>query len=99
MTIHNETDLLGLTRAQKKLVHWQSLADDGIEEVISEEDGIIYDVASRIIYWSKQVTKYKSRIEKHITGFEKIKDFWGFTNWIAGIVETIRDIIVTLTKK
>ncbi len=98
MTLHNETDLLGLTRAQKKLAHWQSLSEKGVEDVLSEEDGIIYEVAGRVEYWSAQVRKYKDRIEKHIEEFRKVNDFWAFTNWIASIVETIKDIIKSLTK-
>lgn len=99
MTIHNETDLLGLTRAEKKLSHWISLRDKGITVVTSEEDGIIYDVLERIEYWTNQVKRYRNRIEKHIEDFQKVNDFWSFTNWIAGIIETIKDILETLKVK
>jgi len=98
MTIHNETDLLGLTRAEKKLAYWQNLKEKGITEVLSEDDGVIYEVAGRIEYWVKQVSKYRLRIEKHIEEFRKVNDFWAFTKWIASIVETIKDIIKSLTK-
>lgn len=99
MTVHNETDLLGLTRAEKKLNHWKSLEIAGVKEVKSEEDDIIYDVLERIEFWSKQVNKYRTRIETHITEFEKINNFWEFTNWIAGVIETIKDILKTLNIK
>jgi hypothetical protein len=98
MTIHNETDLLGLTRAEKKLRYWQNLHEKGTTEVLSEDDGIIYEVTGRIDYWAKQVEKYRQRIEKHIEGFRKVNDFWAFTKWIASIVDTIKDIIKSLTK-
>lgn len=99
MTVHNETDILGLTRAQKKLDHWQSIQTKGISTVTSDEDGTVYDVIERIEYWTNQVSKYRSRIEKHIHDFQKINDFWGFTNWIAGVIETIKDILKTLNIK
>lgn len=99
MTIHNETDLLGLTRAEKKLAHWQSLEEKGVTEVLSENDGIIYEVSSRITYWMKQVNKYRDRIEKHIEAFRKVNDFWGFTKWMASIIETIKDILKSLNIK
>lgn len=99
MTVHNETDLLGLTRAEKKLNHWQSLKDKGITVVTSGDDGLVYEVLERIAYWAKQVSKYRLRIQKHINEFEKIKDFWSFTQWIAGVIETIKSIVVSITNK
>lgn len=99
MTIHNETDILGITRAEKKLAHWQSLLEKGVTAVTSEEDATIYDVLERIEYWTKQVSKYRLRIEKHIEDFQKVNDFWAFTTWIAGIIETIKDILKTLNIK
>lgn len=98
MTIHNETDLLALTRAEKKLQHWQSLHTKGVTVITSHDEGIIYEVSERIGYWLRQVEKYRSRIQNHIEEFQKINDFWAFTNWVAGIIETIRDIIKSLTK-
>lgn len=98
MTIHNETDLLGLTRAEKKLKHWKSLQEKGITVITSEDEGLVYEVIERINYWTSQVTKYRARIEKHINEFEKIKDFWGFTNWIAGVIETNKHIIQSFSK-
>lgn len=99
MTVHNETDLLGLTRAEKKLNHWQDIQKEGITTVTSKEDGTVYEVLERIEYWTKQVVKYRTRIEKHIQDFQKINDFWGFTNWITGVIETIKDILKTLNIK
>lgn len=96
MTIHNETDLLGLTRAEKKLKYWKELEEKGVTEVFSENDGIIYEVEARIIYWAKQVKKYRERIEKHVEEFQKVNDFWAFTKWMAGIIETIKDILKSL---
>jgi hypothetical protein len=96
MTIHNETDLLALTRAEKKLKHWHSLADKGVTVITANDDGTIYEVAERIIYWTKMSEKYRRRIERHIAEFEKINDFLGFARWISGIIETIRDIIKSL---
>lgn len=98
MTIHNETDLLGLTRAEKKLAHWKFLQEKGITVITSEDEGLVYEVIERINYWTSQVNKYRTRIEKHIHEFEQVKDFWGFANWIAGVVETIKSIISSLTK-
>ena len=52
----------------------------------------------RLIYWIKQVEKYRARIEDHIKEFEKIKDPLGFLSWISGVVETIRAVIYLITK-
>lgn len=98
MTIHSETDLLGLTRAEKKLHHWQALHEKGVTVITSQDEGIIYEVSERVEYWLRQVTKYRKRIQAHIEEFQKVNDFWAFTNWITGIVDTIKDIIKSLTK-
>ena len=98
MNVHNETDLLGLTRAEKKLSHWKSLKEKGITVITSEDEGLVYEVIERINYWTAQVKKYRSRIEKHLDEFEKVKDFWGFAAWISGVIETIKSIILSVSK-
>lgn len=96
--MRQETNLLGLTRATKKLEYWQELKDKGVTEQLSDEDGTTYEVWERIGYWERQIFKYKTRIEKHIQEIEKIKNPLTFITWVSGIVETIKEIIQTLTK-
>lgn len=98
MNIHQETDLLARVRAEKKLAHWQSLADKGVTVITGEEDGIIYEVAERIKFWASQAEKYEKRILKHIEDFQNVNDIWGLTKWVSSVVNTIRDIINSLTK-
>lgn len=99
MTIHNETDLLGLTRAEKKLAHWQGKLEQGITEEFSEQDQKTYQVTERISYWEQQVEKYRTRIEKHVEEFKGIDNPFEFLQWVAGIVQTIKDIIKSLNIK
>jgi hypothetical protein len=99
MTIHNETDLLALTRAEKKLSHWQKLNEKGVTVITSRDEGIIYEVAERIEFWARQCEKYRKRIENHIEEFQKVNDFWAFTEWISGIIGTIKDLIKSLNIK
>lgn len=98
MNANRETDILGATRATKKLDYWKDMQSRGITTVTGSEDGIVYDVIERIEYWTKQVKKYTDRIEKHIADFEKIKDPFQFLKWVSEIVETIKLIINTLIK-
>ena len=98
MNTTRETDLLAITRATKKLEYWQELSDAGKVTIIGAEDGLEYDVLERIEYWAKQVTKYRARIEKHISDFEKIKDPFQFLAWVSSIIDTIKLIINSLTK-
>jgi hypothetical protein len=92
--IHRETDVLALARAEKKRDYWQKVSK-GILPVPTEA-GADY-AEERLIYWIKQVEKYRARIEAHIREFEKIKDPIGFLSWISGVVETIRNIINLIT--
>jgi len=95
INIHRETDVLGLARAEKKKAYWQKVAKG--ELAVPAGQTIEY-AEERFIYWIKQVEKYRERIEKHVREFEKIKDPIGFLSWIAGVVETIREIIGMITK-
>ena len=96
INIHRETDVLGLARAEKKKDYWQKVTKGSLPI----PNGLTIDYAEeRLIYWIKQVQKYKARIEEHIKEFEKIKDPVGFLTWIAGIVETIKSIINLITSK
>lgn len=92
--IHRETDVLALARAEKKKDYWQKVTKGGLPL----PTGLTSDYAEeRLIYWLKLVEKYRARIEEHIKEFEKIKDPIGFLAWIAGIVETIKNIINLIT--
>lgn len=96
INIHRETDVLGLARAEKKKAYWHKVA----KGELTVPTGLTIEYAEeRFIYWIKQVEKYRERIEKHVREFEKIKDPLGFLNWIAGVVETIREIIGMITRK
>lgn len=92
--IHRETDVLGLARSQKKKEYWQKVAKGQLPLPIGQT---IDYAEERLIYWLKQAEKYRARIEEHIKDFEKIKDPVGFITWIAGVVETIRNIIALIT--
>lgn len=95
-----DTNLLGLTRATKKVEYWKGLQEQGKSNIVSIEDGeeVIYEVWERIKYWENQVSKYEKRIKKHIHELETIKDPVSFFVWISSIVSTIKEIIETLTK-
>ena len=93
--IHRETDVLGLARAEKKKEYWQKVAKGQLPLPTGQTPDYAEE---RLIYWLKQVEKYRARIEEHIKDFEKIKDPVGFLAWIAGVVETIRNIINLITK-
>jgi hypothetical protein len=92
--IHRETDVLGLARAEKKRDYWQKVTKGTLPlPSVVEADY----AEERLIYWIKQVEKYRARIEAHIREFEKIKDPVGFLSWISGVVETIKSIINLIT--
>jgi len=96
INIHRETDVLGLARAEKKKVYWQRVSKG---ELPLPQGQTIEYAEERFIYWIKQVEKYRERIEKHVKEFEKVKDPIGFLSWIAGMVDTIREIIGMITGK
>ncbi len=96
ISIHRETDVLALARAEKKREYWQKVN----KGKLPLPAGLTTDYAEeRLIYWIKQAEKYRARIEEHIKEFEKIKDPIGFLNWIAGVVNTIRAIVNLITGK
>jgi hypothetical protein len=92
--IHRETDVLALARAEKKRDYWQKVTKGTLP--LPSVGNADY-AEERLIYWIKQVEKYRARIEAHIREFEKIKDPVGFISWISGVVETIRSIINLIT--
>lgn len=90
LSIHRETDLLALARAEKKRDYWQKVTAGKLPS----PDGTNIDFAEeRLMYWIEQVNKYSERINRHINDFKKINDPVGFMSWIASIVETIRQIL------
>lgn len=95
-----DTNLLGLTRAYKKVDHWKALADNGTTTVTSTEDGdpVEYSVAERLEYWEKQVQKYTKRVKEHIDELKAIHNPMSFLDWVSGIIKTIKDIIDIIIK-
>lgn len=96
ISIHRETDVLALARAEKKKEYWQKVSKGHLP--VPQGQSTEY-AEERFIYWIKQAAKYRARIEEHIKEFEKIKDPIGFLNWIAGVVNTIKAIVNLITGK
>ncbi len=94
LNIHRETDVLALARAEKKRDYWQKVTKGQLPLPAGQNTDYAEE---RLIYWLKQAEKYRERINGHIKDFEKIKDPVGFISWIAGVVETIRNIIALIT--
>lgn len=91
LNLQRETDLLGLTRAEKKIKYWTRVKDGEIELTNGSNDPV-----ERIEYWLKEAEKYRQRILKHIREFEKIKDLFGFFSWVNSIIDTIKSILKSL---
>jgi hypothetical protein len=91
ISLQRETDLLGLTRAEKKIKYWTSVRDGEIEQT-----GSVYDPLERIEHWLKEAEKYRQRIRKHVAEFEKIRDVFGFFSWVSSIINTIKSILKSL---
>jgi|SRR4030095_14879321 len=91
INIQRETDLLGLTRAERKIIYWTAVRDGEIPQ-----SGSAYDPIERIKHWLEEAEKFRKRIQKHVEEFEKIRDVFGFFSWVNSIVSTIKSILKSL---